>query len=346
MKPTLLSLWFGLCFVCFGHTAFAADAVVRIPVALRPGVVSDVAVTVRTNPHHHHCKGTTIAAVHGFAHTATTWNPIVDDIFSPPYSANLCRAALIDLPGHGRSDRPSGLIFSEVSLNDYVTAVIGALDGLEQRGIHLDAVVGHSMGGLIIEAMQARMLSQQTSLAKRYGISLAVLLSPTPAAEHPWLFAESGEAAQVISAFVINDPIEGTVVRVDPASWDFLFFTNFAHELSPGTPSPALVVANGYISDEPLVAAAELVGLPPWSRVSAGDKSFAPEHGTLLLLVNPSQDVFNLRTETRAAHVQLTGKSSLIGVLEVDDPFAVHDMHIAQPALYLQNVGQALLSKL
>jgi pimeloyl-ACP methyl ester carboxylesterase len=346
MKPALLSLWFGLCFVCFGHTAFAADPVVRIPVQLRPGVVSNVAVTVRTNPHHHHCNGTTIVAVHGFAHTAATWNPLVDEIFSAPYSATLCRAALIDLPGHGRSAPPIGLSFGEVSLEDYITAVIGALDGLDQRGIHPDAVVGHSMGGLIIEAMQARMLSQQTSLAKRYGISLAVLLSPTAAAEHPWLFAESGEAAQVIGALVTNDPIDGTVVRADPASWDFLFFTNFAHGFSPGTPSPALVVANGYISDEPLVAAAELVGLPPWSRVSAGDKPFAPEHGTLLLLVNPSQDVFNVRTETQAAYVQLTGDSSLIGFLEVDDPFAVHDMHLAQPALYLQSVGQALLSKL
>jgi pimeloyl-ACP methyl ester carboxylesterase len=347
IKTFLLALWFGLLFACFGHAAFAADSVVTIPaVSLRPGVVTDIGVTVRTNPRHERCVGRTIAAVHGVAHTAATWNPLVDELFSPSHSAVVCRVALIDLPGHGQSALPSGSTFGELLVDDYVTAVIGTLDGLAARKIRPHAIVGHSMGGLVVEAVQARLLSQGTSLVERYGISFAALLSPVPAREHPWAFAESGQAAQVIGQFVTVDPLEGTILRVDPGSWDFLFFTNFAQEFSPGTPSPASVVANGYISDEPFFGAAQLVGLAPFDRVSAGDASFAPNHGTRLLLVNPSQDLFNIRAEMQIAYVQLTGDDSLSGFLEVDDRFAVHDMHVAQPKFYLQKVGQALLSNL
>jgi pimeloyl-ACP methyl ester carboxylesterase len=313
-----------------------ADYATAIDVELRPGVTSSVRVLVRENARYRgHCVGPTLAFVHGLAHSAATWNPLVDEIFAAGRRGLACKALLIDLPGHGASPAPVGLSYGELLIDDYVTAVLGALDGLRAQRLRASAVVGHSMGGLILEGAQARLLTSGSSLARRFGIHFVALLSPSPAAEHPWQFAESGAAAATVAAFVVADPLKGPVVRVDPPTWSFFFFTNFTDALSPATPTPATIEANGWNVDEAAYAGSQLVGAAPFARYSVGTRPFAPRHGTLLALVNPSQDKFSLRPEAEAAYVQLTGDTRKLGFVRVDDEHAVHDMHLAEPRRYL-----------
>lgn len=314
-----------------------ADSERVIDVELRPGVESRVHVRVRENSRYRGpCLGPTLAFVHGLAHSAGSWDPLVDEIFAGGRRGLACKALLIDLPGHGASPSPSGLTFGELMLDDYVTAVIGTLDGLRPRGLRPNAIIGHSMGGLVVEGVQARLLAGGSSLARRYGIHFAALMSPSPAAEHPWQFAESGAAAATVAAFVTADPARGLVVRVDPATWSFFFFTNFSDQFNPATPPAAVIEANGWNADEAAYAGSQLVGAPPFTRFSVGAAPFAPRHGTILVLINPSQDKFNVRAEAEAAYVQLTGDSRKRGFIPVDDEFAVHDMHVAEPRKYLR----------
>jgi hypothetical protein len=202
------------------------------------------------------------------------------------------------------------------------------------------------MGGLIIESMQARLIAAGTSLAHRYHIYWVMLLSPMYAREQPWAFADSGQALPLLGSLVVPDPTKGMVLRFSVPYWQAFFFTNFAQQPAPGTPNVSDIVSLGYASDESFTAGAELVGAPPLQRLSVGAKPFSPCHGTLLFYVNPSQDGFNLTREAQPAYVQLTGDSALRGFLEIDDPYAVHDMYIAQPALLLQKIRAALLSPL
>jgi pimeloyl-ACP methyl ester carboxylesterase len=338
MVALLLALW---------PARARADYEASTEVELRPGVSSSVHVLVRENARYRgRCVGPTLAFVHGLAHTAASWNPLVDEIFASGRRGLACKALLIDLPGHGHSPAPTGITYGEMLLDDYVTAVIGALDGLQARGLRPAAIVGHSMGGLLVEGAQARLLASGSSLARRYGIHFAALLSPSPAAEHPWQFAESGAAAATVGAFLVTDPLQGLVVRVDPPTWSFFFFTNFADQFSPGTPSPTTIVANGWSADEAAYAGSQLVGAAPFTRLSVGERPFAPRHGTLLLLVNPSQDKFNVRTEAEAAYLQLTGDTRQLGFVRLDDEYAVHDMHVAEPRRYLGLALRGWLSAL
>jgi pimeloyl-ACP methyl ester carboxylesterase len=323
----LLSLW-------SGHAR--ADYERAYDVTLRPGVESALRVIVRENPRFSpRCTGPTLAFVHGFAHDAATWNPLVDEIFAGGRRGFACRALLIDLPGHGDSSLPSGIAFGELLVDDYVTAVIAALDQLRVSGLRPSALVGHSMGGLIVEGVQARLLASGSSLARRYGIHFTALLSPSAAAEQPWQFAESGAAAAVVGSFVTLDPVKGLVVRIEPTAWRSLFFTNLSDVISPFTPSAAQIEADGYDSDEAAFGGSQVVGAPPFARLAVGVRPFDPRHGTLMTLVSPSQDKFSLRDEAKAAYLQLSGDTHLLGFIPVDDELAVHDMHVSQPARYL-----------
>lgn len=347
MKIQTLSLAFAVTVsVLNPKPARAADYDISIPVTLRPQVTTSIMVTIRENPAGRHCIGRTLLALHGLAHSAATWNPLIDQLFGSTGGRVVCRVAAVDLPGHGKSGLPQGSSYGSLTVDDYVTAVAGTLAGLNARFIYPHAVIGHSMGGLIIEALQAKLLAENSSLARRYGVLLAAVMSPAASREQPWTFADSGQAIQAIVPFVVEDPRKGSVVRFDAASWNYYFFTNFAQQFSPFTPAPQAVITNGYISDESLSASAQLVGAAPYQRVSITDAPFAARHRTLLLYINPSQDGINLRAEAQTGYLQLTADPSLRGFLAVDDADAVHDMYIAQPALLLRKIGDALWSNL
>lgn len=317
-----------------------ADDEISIPVALRPGVTAQVVVTVREaiGRRGRRCHGRTVVAVHGLAHTAATWRPLVDELLA---RGDVCAVASIDLPGHGRSPVPAGLLFGQLLLDDHVTAVLGALDELADHDDHADrdrrrrrptVLLAHSMGGLIVEGVQARLIAAGTSLRARLGIDAAILLSPSPAAEHPWAFTESGAAAAVVAPFLLTDAGLGPILRVDPATWVSFFFRTPAGALAPGAPTAAEVRARGYDSDESQYAGGQLLGLAPFLRLSVGDAPFSRCRGTRLYLVNPSQDPFSVRAEAQAAYRQLTGDDRLSGFVPIDDPDGVHDLHVAQPA--------------
>ncbi|HYQ15141.1 MAG TPA: alpha/beta fold hydrolase [Polyangiaceae bacterium] len=331
----LLGVTAGFLLLSFWTTQARADYERRFDVALRPGVEATLRVTVRENTRYRSCVGPTLAFVHGFAHSGATWNPLVDEIFAAGLRGLACKALLIDLPGHGASSLPRGAAYGELLIDDYVTAVIAALSELRGAGLRPNALIGHSMGGLIVEGVQARLLAEGSSLARRYGIYFAALMSPSAAIEHPWQFAESGAATAVVGSLFTLDAVKGPVLRVDSATWRPLFFTSLGDVLSPGTPSAAQIDALGYDFDEAAFAGSQLVGAPPFTRISVGARPFDPRNGTLLAFVSPSQDKFSLRAEARAAYVQLTGDARLLGFFRIDDAFAVHDMHVAEPRRYL-----------
>jgi pimeloyl-ACP methyl ester carboxylesterase len=82
------------------------------------------------------------------------------------------RALIVDLPGHGHSDRPVDFGYT---LDDHAAAVAAVLDAERLRGVDL---VGHSMGGDIAIVLAAR----RPDLVGRIVVAEANLdpLPPTP----------------------------------------------------------------------------------------------------------------------------------------------------------------------
>jgi pimeloyl-ACP methyl ester carboxylesterase len=94
-------------------------------------------------------EGKPIVFIHGFGASIDTWRFIVDD-FKQDY-----RLVLLDLKGHGYSDRPPN---SEYSLQDHADIVLGLMQHL---GLTRAVVVGHSLGSAV--AVTAALKAQRNT---------------------------------------------------------------------------------------------------------------------------------------------------------------------------------------
>ncbi|UXI70144.1 alpha/beta hydrolase [Tahibacter amnicola] len=342
--------WIGVLAAGLGLFSVAAGAavtrqVLSLPdVPLRPGVAVTLSATVfQSQPA---ClPSQTVLALHGLAHTAATYEPLARTVFATPLAARaVCRVVALDLPGHGLSGLPTGLRFGELTLDDYVAALDGALPRLRARGMHVRALVGHSMGGEVIVLAQQALANRGTSLRAAHGVAGVLLLAPALPRPMAWSLADSGAAAQVLGPFIGEDPVLGPVVRIPEPAWTALFFTNASGTVVPGT--PANPHQRGYIAAESLFAGAQLTGTAPFVRPSVAAGLFAANRGTALGVVSFSDDVFLPPAEIAALHTHLTASTSGMGHVTVTDPAAVHDMYLSNPSLMVQRAIAAFAALL
>ncbi|PON18793.1 hypothetical protein C2W62_06150 [Candidatus Entotheonella serta] len=260
-------------------------------IELRPGVEVDIHVEVFVNEATP-CRSRTFFAVHGFAHTAATWQPLAESLFdNNPTGPVVCRVAAINLPGRGDSSLPSGLSYSELTLNDHVTAILATLDGLRSRGVRPRALIGHSQGGLLIQMAQQELIDSGTNLRRQFRIRDVILLASALPAQIFWDFLNSGAAEAVISQFLTNDPVLGQVIDIPDAAFPGVFFSDLNGNVASGAPPLAQVASRGYNAPEPLFATLQLVGEAPFSRPSINRGIFAPQRGTRLFMATYEQDV-------------------------------------------------------
>lgn len=309
-------------------------------VALRPGVTVDVHVQVFVDENRP-CQGQTVFAVHGFAHTSAAWGPLAEALFAgaPSDAGVVCRVAAVDLPGRGGSPPPDGMLFGDLLLADYVTALAGTLDGLEAAGVHAGTIAGHSMGGLLVQMLQQRLLDNGSSLLLRHGIHRALLLASAPPAAIPWSFVDSGTAGAILGQLIVFDPLLGLVARVPDALFPVLFFTDTNGVLAAGAPTPAEVAAQGLNAPEPLLATLNLVGAPPLAREVIDPGIFALGTGTGLAMVSFQEDVLIRPSENAILYQHLTGQPPGRDFVVVTGPETVHDLQLSAPQLILEALG-------
>jgi pimeloyl-ACP methyl ester carboxylesterase len=321
-------------------TQHASDFAVQ----LRPGVTSVVTGTwfdcaASFDARHPSRRPTrTLVAVHGLSHTAATYAPLAAELCEQLGDSEPTSLLAIDLPGHGRSADPQGVAFSNVSVEDYAAAVQGVLEQLPAHRARPVAVLGHSLGGLVLQRVQARLLAANSSLFEAFGIPAAVMLAPVPSAEVSWPFADSGAASQILGNFITVDPVRGVVARIPAEVWPQLFFSTSLGVPIPSTPSPDELTALGYTADEPLTVGLQLTSARP--SVPAG--AFAPSRGTALAIISLSEDAF-LPLSVHAPlyqHLTLDGSNALL--LQATSPEAVHDLHVADPGALLSLLLGAL----
>lgn len=317
----------------------AADTdLVLTQVPLRPGVTVDLHLKVFVDEPRASAPcppENVVLAVPGFAHTAETWRPYAEAAFADP-AARPCAIVALDLPGHGASGLPVGLLFGELTLDDYATALLAVLDGLAGSPYAPGVLMGHSQGGIVIQMAQQRLVDGGSSLRGAAGIGEVVLLAPALPAGIPWYFVDSGAAAQLLGGLLVfADPVLGPHASVPPELWPVLFFSNLSGQLAPGAPTPAQVVANGWNAPAPLYASLQLVGAPPFTRAAVSAGIFAGRYGSRLAIVTYAQDQLIRPDEGRALMQLLTDGQNGQTFTEIGGEFAVHDLHVSDPATVL-----------
>jgi pimeloyl-ACP methyl ester carboxylesterase len=134
----------------------------------------------------------TLLAVHGIAHSGATFEPLANELFKKTGRDKIDRVLALNFPGRNGSGLPSNLQFGNLTVEDFTAILLGVLDQLAKH-VNIEGIVGHSMGGLIVQIAQNSLMSAGTSLRKEYGIQNVYLLAPAIPNPLPWLFADSGE---------------------------------------------------------------------------------------------------------------------------------------------------------
>jgi pimeloyl-ACP methyl ester carboxylesterase len=176
LKINTLTLAALVMVACAPH-AYANDVPSVVTVSLPGGGVVDIQIDNYENPSQN--DGTkTLLAVHGLAHSGATFELLANEVFKKTGSDKIDRVLALNFPGRNGSGLPSNVQFGDLTIEDYTTVLLGVLDQLAKQ-IKIESIVGHSMGGLIVQTAQNSLRSAGTSLQKEYGIENVYLLAPS-----------------------------------------------------------------------------------------------------------------------------------------------------------------------
>jgi alpha-beta hydrolase superfamily lysophospholipase len=283
--------------------------------------------------------GPTVLAVHGLGHTGQSFALLAEQLLGRGEVARRVSAVVaINMPGRGGSSLAPGspLALGDLTLADEVSVLLGALARLRGVGLAPHALVAHSMGGLVAALAQDRLVAAGSSLTDAFGLRNVVLVAPVIPLPAGWPLADSGEAARLAAPFARQDPALGMLIDLTPQAILSLFFEDLRGNLTPHAPTSEALVAQGYIAPEAFTAAAQAVRIPDTAPPSVSPGIFHPRHHTPLTLISAGQDFLFTREDHAAAYRYLTnqnGNDNRGGFLTLQDPAAVHDFYISDPAL-------------
>ena len=261
----------------------------------------------------------TLFAIHGFVHNARVYEPGADWIFEH-YGDTFGTVYTLDLPGHGKSSYPQDIPLGQLSMELYTNAVQESLRQLhEKEGITIDVIMGHSMGGMVLQMLQNELRSKGTSLAAPfeeggYGIPGVVLLAPTLPEQVPWSYADGTIYSNGIVSDMLLDllpyikffPQNGALVKAAPDAFLDFFFT-LPGESEPVPNAPQGETLNQMNDKEPFVAALQLAGLDvdddvPFARPFIDQGIFAADVQPAFAIAAFKDDPFMLPEEEQALY--------------------------------------------
>ena len=298
-------------------------------IQIRPGVTVDIHASVFVNEKHP-CQGDTVLGLHGMICAGSNWKPLAESLFADNDAGRkVGRFVALDMPGRNGSGVPVGMAVNELTLEDYVATLFGALDALREQNIKPQTLLGHSLGGEVIQMAQQQLLTSGSSLRRQYNIKNAVLLASGALKSQPgpsfW--------------WTIIDPSQDFLLVPD-ASWQGIF-VNAQGQLVIGTPTVAEITAYHYSGAEPMSIVMEESAFPPLQAPTVAAGIFAPRHHTTLQMVNYEQDPFS--PADPAGYIYLTRDSRLTHYVAVPGADVCHALHVAQPGLVMNAIAGKII---
>ena len=283
-------------------------------------------------------RDVSVLIVHGFAQTAATMGPLANALITQPGS-NVARVFVPDLPHHGSSF--VRFDWGNVTLQDYVGTLDAVLDYFRGAGTPVDVLIGHSMGGLIVQLEQQSLMNAGTSLRERHDVRRAILIAPVIPGPLPWAIADSGTAAAILGPYVTLGQWFDARIIIPPAAWVPLFYSDLQGTIPAGAPTPADAAAARYGFVEPGQAGFRMVGYGG-PRLPVDPGIFAPPSGTTLGLINLEQDGFFNFQEHQDLYRYLTDDSRDRLLFALTGPDTVHNMHTFDPNALLRAIRRII----
>lgn len=290
-------------------------------VELRPGVTVDLFVNVYGDLDSGDCQ----LAVHGGVFAAASWRPYAEAL-----GEDACVLAA-DMPVRGNSGVPSGAQFGDLDLFDYVTALEQILDRLNALDVEPKTILGHSMGGTLVQMLQQRLVSEGSSLEDRYDIDEAILVASDLPAEVPWELGDSGDLTGLIEAFAVNDPQHGLLFEIPVAFWPAFYFTDRNGNVVPNSLTAEQIEAGGFNAlGEPLWAIHQLNGTGGFATRPSADAGLFVDD-TRLRVIAYEQDIYVQLGESETLYQHLTGDEASNCFVPVYGPDTVHTLQFSNP---------------
>ena len=330
-----LRLFLFLCF-CAAVANAQQTIIVPVPVPL-PSDTTFIRVDVYENASPRP-RDVNVLLLHGFAQSRTTMGPLANALLTQPGS-NVARVFVPNLPSQG----VSGVVWGFVTLQHYVGTLDGLLDYFGAAGTPVDVLIGHSMGGLIVQLEQQSLNMAGTTLRARHGVRSAILIAPVIPGPLPWALADSGTAAAILGPYVNLGLSFDPRIIIPPAAWVPLFYSDRQGNIPAGAPTPAEAAAAQYGFAEAGFAGFQMIGyggFGPRLPVDAG--AFAPSSGTTLGLITLEQDGFFEFQEHRTLYQYLTGDPRDRLLFALTGPNTVHNMHTFEPSALLRSIRRVV----
>jgi pimeloyl-ACP methyl ester carboxylesterase len=322
-------------------SAQSKDVPSVITVSLPSGGTVDIRITSFEN-RNKNAGNKTVLAVHGLAHTGATFDLLAKELFKQTGNDKVRRVLALNFPGRNGSGLPSNVQFGTLTVEDYTAVLLGVLEQLPEQ-IKIETIVGHSMGGLIVQTAQNSLRSAGTSLQGAYGVKNVYLLAPSIPNPLPWSFADSGVASAIAQMAIAVDPDLGAHLRLisdNPAEqerllgiWLTIFFTDTMGRFVEGAPLMTALKSN-YVANEALIMTLQLLGASGFARPEVKPGIFDERVQKCFRILAFSEDLTvpgELVHEYQNLDKFLTGDAKSANVVFVDAPNAVHDMLIANP---------------
>jgi pimeloyl-ACP methyl ester carboxylesterase len=293
-------------------------------------------------------RGAGVFFVPSAGHTARFFDPLAAAVVTAPNTIK--DAYAIDLPGHGSSGWPDGLLFGDISIGDYALAVYQVLNqmrSVENRNVR--TICGHGYGALLVEYVESQLSKgvpmlppwsphPSSSLEQDFGVENMILMASSMPKELPWPDIDApfgaGKAKDFIVKYAVDEPPLGKVIDVDDAAFTSALFAVNGVPVS-GAPSGAEIAAIKSI--ESFRTTGEYLGIDfqkgsfvAIPRVPSVQPNLWA--GLNLTVVAFEFDPFALPSEEQALATYLKPGLSII---EIMDSESVHDMPYSKPGSLL-----------
>ncbi|MFH0903748.1 MAG: hypothetical protein V1854_00985 [Methanobacteriota archaeon] len=317
---------------------------ITMNIEFRPGVTADINIPVYENPLAKHrgnsiVKGKVGYAGAGFAHSSASYEPLITALFKENLAAG-ARSALTDIsmifvpdmPGHGNSSMPKGMLFGDLTLQDYANIDRLVLEGLtkneelRKHGIKIDFAIFHSQHGLT-----AAMTQEQVNL-KKYGIQYVILIAPAPPQQVNWSMLNRLDPYSFLPYLVADN--NGMYFMLQPDAWTGFFFTKPDGTLNSELPSQDEI--NRYNAKAPVTTTLQLVGLeivsfnPPTFKVNNSLRPYVSEgvfrNGPRLWFIAYGSDTIGKQDIDVISEILTGKKNGNKNIITI--PGAVHDYHL------------------
>jgi pimeloyl-ACP methyl ester carboxylesterase len=277
----------------------------------------------------------TVVVVPGFGDSGKLFEPFAKALID---GGKAEQVFIIDMPSlSGPSTLSTSAAFGprvlgETDVEEYVQIVGDVLSSLRASGTTATTLVGHSIGGLVIQRLQSDLRLTGSDVLARYGTQNTVLISSDIPEELAW--GGAAFAGPLVTSLTVDSrlPLIGKYVALSYDSFIQLKFTNFTGTVVEGAPTATQALELN--KPEPFAAAANIVGLDPTGATTESRPRMSIPGGLWtgrnLKVVWLSQDGFFAPAEVQALANHL--KPGLVAAA-VDHPDAVHAAPYSSPEL-------------